>query len=226
MDYTPLFISIKTAGVATIISLILGILFAWNIIKIKSYLKNIFDCILTLPMVMPPTVLGYFLLKIFGVNGFIGEFFLEFFDKRIVFSWEATVISAVVVSLPLMYRTLRSTFEQLNKNLIYSAKTLGITNTKIFFRIVIPNSFGGLISGIILSFARALGEFGATMMLAGNIPGKTQTISTAVYSAMSAGNEDLAYKWVAVNLIISCNLLFERIILSNFIFPVKISSVL
>jgi molybdate transport system permease protein len=213
MDYTPLFISIKTAGVATIISLILGILFAWNIIKIKSYLKNIFDCILTLPMVMPPTVLGYFLLKIFGVNGFIGEFFLEFFDKRIVFSWEATVISAVVVSLPLMYRTLRSTFEQLNKNLIYSAKTLGITNTKIFFRIVIPNSFGGLISGIILSFARALGEFGATMMLAGNIPGKTQTISTAVYSAMSAGNEDLAYKWVAVNLIIS----FTVIFMMNFI---------
>ncbi len=213
MDYAPLFISIKTAGVATIISLILGILFAWNIIKIKSYLKNIFDCILTLPMVMPPTVLGYFLLKIFGVNGFIGEFFLEFFDKRIVFSWEATVISAVVVSLPLMYRTLRSTFEQLNKNLIYSAKTLGITNTKIFFRIVIPNSFGGLISGIILSFARALGEFGATMMLAGNIPGKTQTISTAVYSAMSAGNEDLAYKWVAVNLIIS----FTVIFMMNFI---------
>ncbi len=213
MDYTPLFISIKTAGVATIISLILGILFAWNIIKIKSYLKNIFDCILTLPMVMPPTVLGYFLLKIFGVNGFIGGFFLEFFDKRIVFSWEATVISAVVVSLPLMYRTLRSTFEQLNKNLIYSAKTLGITNTKIFFRIVIPNSFGGLISGIILSFARALGEFGATMMLAGNIPGKTQTISTAVYSAMSAGNEDLAYKWVAVNLIIS----FTVIFMMNFI---------
>jgi molybdate transport system permease protein len=213
MDYTPLFISIKTAGVATIISLILGILFAWNIIKIKSYLKNMFDCILTLPMVMPPTVLGYFLLKIFGVNGFIGEFFLEFFDKRIVFSWEATVISAVVVSLPLMYRTLRSTFEQLNKNLIYSAKTLGITNTKIFFRIVIPNSFGGLISGIILSFARALGEFGATMMLAGNIPGKTQTISTAVYSAMSAGNEDLAYKWVAVNLIIS----FTVIFMMNFI---------
>lgn len=213
MDYTPLFISIKTAGVATIISLILGILFAWNIIKIKSYLKNIFDCILTLPMVMPPTVLGYFLLKIFGVNGFIGEFFLEFFDKRIVFSWEATVISAVVVSLPLMYRTLRSTFEQLNKNLIYSAKTLGITNTKIFFRIVIPNSFGGLISGIILTFARALGEFGATMMLAGNIPGKTQTISTAVYSAMSAGNEDLAYKWVAVNLIIS----FTVIFMMNFI---------
>lgn len=213
MDYAPLFISIKTAGVATIISLILGILFAWNIIKIKSYLKNIFDCILTLPMVMPPTVLGYFLLKIFGVNGFIGGFFLEFFDKRIVFSWEATVISAVVVSLPLMYRTLRSTFEQLNKNLIYSAKTLGITNTKIFFRIVIPNSFGGLISGIILSFARALGEFGATMMLAGNIPGKTQTISTAVYSAMSAGNEDLAYKWVAVNLIIS----FTVIFMMNFI---------
>lgn len=213
MDYTPLFISIKTAGVATIISLILGILFAWNIIKIKSYLKNIFDCILTLPMVMPPTVLGYFLLKIFGVNGFIGGFFLEFFDKRIVFSWEATVISAVVVSLPLMYRTLRSTFEQLNKNLIYSAKTLGITNTKIFFRIVIPNSFGGLISGIILTFARALGEFGATMMLAGNIPGKTQTISTAVYSAMSAGNEDLAYKWVAVNLIIS----FTVIFMMNFI---------
>lgn len=213
MDYTPLFISIKTAGVATIISLILGILFAWNIIKIKSYLKNIFDCILTLPMVMAPTVLGYFLLKIFGVNGFIGGFFLEFFDKRIVFSWEATVISAVVVSLPLMYRTLRSTFEQLNKNLIYSAKTLGITNTKIFFRIVIPNSFGGLISGIILTFARALGEFGATMMLAGNIPGKTQTISTAVYSAMSAGNEDLAYKWVAVNLIIS----FTVIFMMNFI---------
>ncbi len=213
MDYAPLFISIKTAGVATIISLILGILFAWNIIKIKSYLKNIFDCILTLPMVMPPTVLGYFLLKIFGVNGFIGGFFLEFFDKRIVFSWEATVISAVVVSLPLMYRTLRSTFEQLNKNLIYSAKTLGITNTKIFFRIVIPNSFGGLISGIILTFARALGEFGATMMLAGNIPGKTQTISTAVYSAMSAGNEDLAYKWVAVNLIIS----FTVIFMMNFI---------
>jgi len=202
LDYSPLWISLKTAFFATVITFFTGILAAYWVIKLKKF-KGIIDGVFTLPLVLPPTVCGFFLLKIFGVNGFIGNLFLKTFNFRIVFSWQATVISATVVAFPLMYRTARGAFEQLDSSLVFSAKTLGLSNTYIFLRIVIPNCISGIVAGIVLAFARALGEFGATLMLAGNIQGKTRTISTAVYSAMAAGDYDLAYKWVLVNLLIS-----------------------
>ena len=202
LDYSPLIISLKTAIIATAITFVTGIISAYWVVKIKKF-KGLIDGIFTLPLVLPPTVCGFFLLKIFGLNGFIGKLFYDIFNFKIVFSWEATIIASTVVSFPLMYRTARGAFEQLDKNLIYSAKTLGLSNTYIFVKIVIPNSISGIIAGSVLAFARALGEFGATIMLAGNIQGKTTTISTAVYSAMSAGNYNLAYKWVLINLLIS-----------------------
>lgn len=202
MDYSPLWISLKTATLATALTFVLGILAAHWVVKLRK-IKGIIDGIFTLPLVMPPTVCGFFLLKIFGVNGFVGRFFLEVFNFRIVFSWQATVITSTVVAFPLMYRTALGAFEQLDKSLVFSAKTLGLSNIFIFIRIVIPNCISGIAAGTILAFARALGEFGATLMLAGNIQGKTRTISTAVYSAMAAGDYNLAYKWVLVNLVIS-----------------------
>lgn len=202
MDYSPLWISLKTATLATAFTFVIGILAAYWVVKLKK-IKGIIDGIFTLPLIMPPTVCGFFLLRIFGINGFIGKFFLEVFNFRIVFSWQATVIASTVVAFPLMYRTARGAFEQLDSSLVFSAKTLGLSNTYIFLRIVIPNCISGIVAGTILAFARALGEFGATIMLAGNIQGKTRTISTTVYSAMAAGDYELAYKWVLVNLAIS-----------------------
>lgn len=194
VDLSPLLISLKAALIATLISFILGIYIAYFVSRCNKF-KGIIDGILTLPLVLPPTVVGFFLLIIFGKNSFIGQFFLKF-DKSIIFSQSATVISATVVSFPLMYRTARGAFEQFDKNLIYVAQTLGLTNHTIFQKIVIPNCFSSILAGTILTFARALGEFGATIMIAGNIPGKTQTMSIAIYSAVQAGNRSLAFKWV------------------------------
>jgi len=148
--------------------------------------------IITFKTAIAATVVGFFLILFFGKKSLIGKILLQF-DINLVFSWEAAVISAVVVSLPLMYRTTRGAFESLDKNLIYAAQTLGASNKKIFLKIILPNSRFGILAGIILSFTRALGEFGATIMFAGNIPGKTQTMSTAIYSAIQANNYDLAF---------------------------------
>lgn len=202
-DWSPLKISLQATLISTAITFFLGIFAAYYIIKLNKLLKGILDGILTLPMILPPTVVGFFLLKIFGINGPIGKLFIDLFNARIVFTWQAAVISATVVSFPLMYRTVRGVFEQFDQNLIFSAQTLGRSNTYIFWKIIVPNNRHGIIAGTVLAFARGLGEFGATVMLAGNLPGKTQTISTAVYSAMAAGNDPLAYKWVFVNLSIS-----------------------
>ncbi len=215
MDWSPLEISLKTALISTAITLVIGTLAAYYVIKLNSILKGIVDGILTLPMVLPPTVVGFFLLKIFGINGVVGKFFIEVFQTKIVFSFSATVISSTVVAFPLLYRSVRGTFEQLDKNLVYSAKTLGMSNPSIFLKVVIPNSRAGILAGCVLAFARALGEFGATIMLAGNLPGRTRTISTAVYSAMASGDDELAYKWVLVNLAISFTVVLAMNILSS-----------
>lgn len=160
--------------------------------RMKKF-KNFFDAIIMLPMILPPTVIGFFLILIFGKKSLIGQFFLQF-DINFVFTWKAAIISAVIVSLPLMYRTTRGAFEQLDKNIIYAAQTLGVSERKIFWKIILPNARHGILAGTILSFTRALGEFGATIMFAGNIPGVTQTISTAIYSAVQANDYDLAFK--------------------------------
>lgn len=201
MDYSPLLISIKAAILATGISFVLGIYAAYFTFKLDRF-KGLVDGIFTLPLVLPPTVLGFFLLMLLGRNSPIGKL-LDFFNLSIVFSSAATVIASAIVAFPLMYRTTRAAFEQLDKNLIYVARTLGLSEHEIFLKVMIPNSFSAIMAGTVLAFARALGEFGATIMLAGNIPGKTQTMAVAVYSAVQAGNRTLAYKWVSIMLLIS-----------------------
>lgn len=201
MDFSPLYISLKTAGLATIITFILGIYAARFICKLKKY-KGFIDGIITLPLVLPPTVVGFFLLLFLGKNSFIGQF-LAVFDINIIFSWSATVITAVVVSFPLMYRTTRGAFEQIDKDLIFAARTLGMSEEKIFWKIILPLAKSGILAGAILSFARALGEFGATIMLAGNIPGKTQTMSTAIYSAVQANDQEAAFVWAGIIIVVS-----------------------
>ena len=200
MDFSPLYISLKTAGLATVITFILGIYAARFICKLKKY-QGFIDGIITLPLVLPPTVVGFFLLFL-GKNSFIGQF-LALFDINIIFSWPATVITAVVVSFPLMYRTTRGAFEQIDKDLIFAARTLGMSEEKIFWKIILPLAKSGILAGAILSFARALGEFGATIMLAGNIPGKTQTMSTAIYSAVQANDQETAFVWAGIIIVVS-----------------------
>jgi molybdate transport system permease protein len=204
MEFSPIIISIKTAAVATVITVISGIAAAYFAAKIKNkIIKGVTDSIFMLPIVLPPTVIGFLLLKFFGINGPAGRVIEALWGQRIIFSWASTVICAVVVAFPLMYRAMRGAFEELDSSYASSAKTLGISNFKIFIKIELPNCRAALIGGTVMSFARALGEFGATMMLAGNIPGKTQTIATAIYSAMAAGNDAEAYRLVALNMLIS-----------------------
>lgn len=207
--FTPIWISVKTALLATFITFFLGIYAAVRVIRLKRY-RGFWDGLFTLPMVLPPTVVGFFLLLSLGKNSFVGKLFAVF-DYNFIFSWEATVVAAVVVSFPLMYRTARGAFEQLDPNIIYAARILGISEWRIFWRVMLPNSFYGIMAGVVLAFTRALGEFGATIMVAGNIPGKTQTVSTAIYTAVQAGDYELAYKWVSVVVFIS----FTVILLLN-----------
>lgn len=211
-DFTPILISMKTAACAIFITFFLGIFAAWLVTGTKSRtVKVILDGAFTMPLVLPPTVAGFFLLCIFGVKRPIGRFFLEYFDLKIAFTWPAAVIAAVVMSFPLMYRSARGAFEQVDPNLVFAARTLGMSEWSIFFRVLLPNSLPGVISGGVLAYARGLGEFGATAMLAGNIPGKTQTIPMAVYSQVAAGNYDSAYQYVLIIMVIA----FAAIVLLN-----------
>ncbi len=197
MGNAPLILTLKTAFTAIIITFLLGIYAARLVISAPKRVRAVMDGVFTLPLVLPPTVLGFFLLLTFGKNSFIGQL-LARFDMRIVFSWSATVIAAVVVAFPLLYRTARGAFEQLDQSIVLAARTLGLSEGKIFWRIILPNSIHGVIAGTILAFARALGEFGATLMIAGNIPGKTQTVSLLIYTAVSGGDMALAMRWVIV----------------------------
>jgi molybdate transport system permease protein len=201
MDLSPLYISIKTAVLATVITFFLG-LYAARFIKRQQRWRGIIDGVLTLPLVLPPTVVGFFLLIVLGRNSFVGKL-LQKIEINVVFSWEAAVIAASVVAFPLMYRASCGAFEQVDENYIYAARTLGMSEERIFWRITIPLSWPGIAAGTILAFARALGEFGATIMLAGNIPGKTQTMSTAIYSAVQAGDRDTAFLWAFVIILLS-----------------------
>ena len=197
MDFRPFMISIRVAFFATCVTFFLGLVAANFVYRMKRG-KGIIDTIFTLPMILPPTVAGFFLLLAFGRNGFIGRFLEAHFGITIVFTWIAAVIAAIFVAFPLMYRTTRGAFEQIDQNVIYAAETLGFSKVKIFWTIKVPMAKAGILAGTVLSFARALGEFGATIMLAGNIPGRTQTMAIAVFSAVSAGNREVAYIWVAI----------------------------
>ncbi|GEA33578.1 molybdate ABC transporter permease subunit [Clostridium diolis] len=197
MDFSPLWISIKTATLSTVITFFLGIIVSYWMSNFKGKSKGIIDGIFTLPLILPPTVVGFFLLLICGKNGPIGKL-LDLFNTSLIFSWSATVIAAIVVSFPMMYRTTRSAFEQIDINILSAARTLGLSEFKIFYKIAIPLAMPGIIGGLVLSFARAMGEFGATLMLAGNIPGKTQTMPLAIFFAAEGGDMQKAIIWVII----------------------------
>ena len=196
MELSPLIITLQTSAIATVITFFAGIALAYFVVNLKHG-KTFLDAIIMLPMVLPPTVVGFFLLLILGKRSPVGQFLLQF-DINFVFTFKAAVLAAVVVSLPLMYRTTRGAFEQLDPNILNAARTLGISDWNIFWHILLPNTKQGILAGLVLSFTRAMGEFGATIMFAGNVPGKTQTMSTAIYAAVQANDYDLALKWAVL----------------------------
>nr|WP_224038221.1 molybdate ABC transporter permease subunit [Clostridium gelidum] len=197
MDYAPLWISIKTATISTIITFFLGITISYWMSNFKGKSKGLIDGLFTLPLILPPTVVGFFLLLLCGKNGPVGKL-LELFNTSIIFSWSATVLAAIVVSFPMMYRTTRSAFEQIDINILSAARTLGLSEFKIFHKIAIPLAMPGIVGGLVLSFARAMGEFGATLMIAGNIPGRTQTMPLAIFFAAEGGDMQKAMLWVII----------------------------
>ena len=204
MDWSPILISMRTAGLSIVFTFFMGILAAWMVVRISHPLvKTILDGIFTIPLVLPPTVAGFFLLYVFGVKRPVGQFFLEYFSVKIAFSWGATVLAAVVMSFPLMYRSARGAFEQVDDTLVQAARTLGMGEWTIFRKVLLANAVPGVVSGGVLAFARGLGEFGATAMIAGNIAGKTRTLPMAVYSEVAAGNMEAAYSYVAIIVVIA-----------------------
>ena len=199
LDLSPLWISLETAAATIAIVFVLGVLAAWWVERLHSEsAKIIVDGIFTLPMVLPPTVAGFFLLVIFGNNRIIGRFFIDTFGVQIAFNWIATVLAAGVISFPLMYRSARGALVQVDKGIMEAGRSLGMTEWRIFWRLLLPNALPGIIAGGLLAFARGLGEFGATAMLAGNIAGKTRTLPLAIYSAVAAGDFDSAGIYVLI----------------------------
>lgn len=199
IDWSPLWISLHTAAATITIVFFIGVIIAWWVERLQSQSLKIFaDAVITLPVVLPPTVAGFFLLYFFGNNRFLGQLIYQLTGIKIAFSWLATVLAAAVISLPLMYRSARGALSQVNKGMLEAARSLGMTEWRIFWRIHLPNALPGIIAGGLLAFARGLGEFGATAMIAGNIAGRTRTLPLAVYSAVAAGDWDAAGWYVAV----------------------------
>ena len=201
-DFSPLWISLKTATIALIIIFFLGIAAAYWMLGYRGRWKSLIEAVFVAPLILPPTVLGFILLLLFGKNGPLGQL-LDLFNFRIVFTWYAAIITATVVAFPLMYKTTLGAFEQVDASLLQVARTLGASEGKIFWRLLLPLSFPGVLAGLTLAFARALGEFGATLMLAGNIPGQTQTIPMAIFFAVEAGAMTEAWIWVFIIMLIS-----------------------
>ncbi len=203
INWSPLFISLKTGFVAIIFIFILGIIGAIAVMKMSNRAKWIIDAVFTMPLVLPPTVAGYLLLLVFSLRRPFGMFLKNELGIKVVQSWSGCVIAAVVISFPLMYRSARAAFEQIDSNIIYAGRTLGMSEFEIITKVVIPAAMPGLLSGGILSFARAIGEYGATAMLAGNVLGKTRTISVAIASEVAGGNFDIAGIWTCVIVLIA-----------------------
>ena len=216
MDWFPLWNSLRIAAISTVLIFFLGIAAAYYIAKLPKLVKGVLDVVLTLPLVLPPTVVGYLLLRLLGPRRIIGAWALETFGVRLVMVWWSAIFAAVVVAFPLMYRTVRGAFESFDETLSQSAQTLGLPNAWIFWRVRMPCCRQGILAGTVLAFARALGEYGATSMLAGYTPGKTATVSTAVYQLWQTGDDAMAFRWVLVNVAISAvflltvNLLEDR----------------
>ena len=208
LDYSPLYVSLKTGIVATIFSFFLGLFAARKVIKAGPKVKAIADGILTLPMVLPPTAAGFFLLLLFSRRRPFGILLYEEFGIKVIQTWAGCIIAATVIAFPLMYRNARAAFEQSDVNLIHAARTLGMPEYKIFWKVAVPSAGPGLVAGTILTFARALGEYGATSMLAGNIPGKTGTISQRIAMVIQDGDYMTAGIWVVIIMLVAFVLIF------------------
>lgn len=196
--WTALFLSLKVAGWATAINLVLGIAVGYALARLRFPGRDLLDTLLTLPMVMPPTVLGYYLLVLMGRRSWLGAWLHEHFGINLIFTWQGAVIAAALVAFPLVFKPARAAFEAVDSQLEQAARVLGISELGLFFRVTLPLAWRGIMAGVLLAFARALGEFGATLMVAGSIPGKTQTLSIAVYEAVQAGQDDVANTLVLI----------------------------
>ena len=203
MDWFPLINSLRIAGISTVIIFFLGIFAAYYIARAPRLVKGILDVVLTLPLVLPPTVVGYLLLRLLGPKRVIGAWVLKHFGVKLTMTWWSAIFATTVVIFPLMYRTARGAFESFDETLAYAGQTLGLSGTYIFWRIRMPYCRQGILAGTVLSFARALGEYGATSMIAGYTPGRTATISTTVYQLWRTNNDALAFRWVMINMAIS-----------------------
>ena len=203
MDWFPLFNSIRISFLASVVTFFAGIGVAYALRNVRLWLKTFLDCFLTIPLVLPPTVIGFFLLASLSPKRPLGAFLLEHFGIRVIMTWPASILAVAVVTFPLMYRTARGAFESFDKGLADAGFSLGLNRRQVFWRIMLPCCKKGVLAGFVLSFARGLGEYGATSMVSGYTPGRTATISTTVYQLWREGNDALAYKWVLVNVAIS-----------------------
>jgi molybdate transport system permease protein len=192
VDLTPLWLTLKVAGVATLASCLVGVILAFLVARSRFWGREAVDSLATLPLVMPPTVLGYYLIVCIGRQGWLGRWLQETWGISLIFTWQGAAVAAAVVSLPLVYKSARAAFEGVNPDLENAARTLGASEVEVFLRVSLPLAWRGILAGAMMAFARAMGEFGATLMVAGNLPGKTQTLSIAVYDAMQAGNDQTA----------------------------------
>ncbi|WP_312280633.1 molybdate ABC transporter permease subunit [Oscillibacter sp.] len=203
MDWYPLYNSLRISAISTVAVFFLGLLAAYYIARLPRLAKGVLDVVLTLPLVLPPTVVGYLLLRLLGPNRVLGSWVLEQFGVKMVMTWWSAIFATVVVAFPLMYRTARGAFESFDETLADAGRTLGLSGSYIFWRVRMPFCKQGILAGTVLAFARALGEYGATSMIAGYTPGRTATISTTVYQLWRTGDDAGATRWVLVNLAIS-----------------------
>jgi molybdate transport system permease protein len=192
VDLTPLWLTLKVAGVATLVAFLVGVSVAFLVARSRFWGREGLDALCTLPLVLPPTVLGYYLIVLIGRQGWLGRWLQETWGIALIFTWQGAVLAAAVVSLPLIFKSARAAFEEVNHDLENAARTLGLSEVAVFFRVSLPLAWRGILAGAMMAFARAMGEFGATLMVAGNLPGKTQTLSIAVYDAVQAGNDAAA----------------------------------
>lgn len=200
---TPLWLTLKVALLATLLAGVAGIALGWWMSRKPFAGKGVLDALLMLPMVLPPTVIGYYLIVLIGRNGVFGQYLDRWFGINLIFTWQGAVIAASVVSLPLVYKGARAAFEEVDSRFAHAARTLGAGELEVFLRVALPLAVRGIAAGLMLAFARAMGEFGATLMIAGNLPGKTQTLSIAVYEAVQAGNDALAL-WLTLVISVVC----------------------
>jgi molybdate ABC transporter, permease protein len=217
---TVMALSLKVVAWATAIDLVLGVSIGYALARFRFPGRNLLDTILTLPMVMPPTVLGYYLLVLIGRKGPIGAWLLDNFGINLIFTWQGAVIAAALVAFPLVFKPARAAFENVDKQLEQAARVLGISEIGIFFRVTLPLAWRGILAGLLLAFARALGEFGATLMVAGSIPGKTQTLSISVYEAVQAGQDQLANVLVLITSLVCISVLLS----ANWLAPGRIAN--